>query len=311
MTSKEPRNRFGRLLRGLSRTRTDMVARIRRLTGGGLSLDENTLEEIEEILLGADCGLAITTAVIEAIRREAARGAAGPETEVLELLRRELLASFPPAREIPRGRPHVVLLVGVNGSGKTTTAGKLARRYVLAGQRVVLAAGDTYRAAAVEQLQVWAERAGVEIVAQKEGADPAAVVVDGLRAARARNADVVLADTAGRLPTREPLMRELEKIGRVAGREVEGAPHEVLLVMDACTGQNGLAQAQRFDAALPLTGLVVTKLDGTARGGIAVALSRELGLPIRYVGVGETAADLLEFSPQEFVDGLLVAPDTK
>ena len=310
MTSTEPRNRFGRLLRGLSRTRTDMVARIRRLAGGGLSLDENKLEEIEEILLGADCGLPVTQAVIEAIRAGAAAGGTGTETDVVELLRRELLASFPPAREVPRGRPHVVLLVGVNGSGKTTTAGKLARRYGEEGQRVVLAAADTYRAAAVEQLDIWARRAGVEIVAQKEGADPAAVVVDGLRAARARNADVLLADTAGRLHTREPLMRELEKIGRVAGREVEGAPHEVLLVMDACTGQNGLVQAQRFSAALPVTGLVVTKLDGTARGGIAVALSRELGLPIRYVGVGESAEDLLDFSPREFVDGLLAAPDT-
>jgi len=311
MTSTEPRTRFGRLLRGLSRTRTDMVVRIRRLAGGGLPLDEDKLEEIEEILLGADCGLPITQAVVEAIRTGSATAGAGVATDVLELLRRELLASFPPAREIPRGRPHVVLLVGVNGSGKTTTAGKLAWRFGAAGQRVVLAAADTYRAAAVEQLDVWAQRAGVEIVAQKEGADPAAVVVDGLRAARARNADVLVADTAGRLHTREPLMRELEKMGRVAGREMAGAPHEVLLVMDACTGQNGLAQARRFSAALPLTGLVVTKLDGTARGGIAVALSRELELPIRYVGVGEAAEDLLDFSPREFVDGLLAAPAAK
>ncbi|TDI31923.1 MAG: signal recognition particle-docking protein FtsY [Acidobacteria bacterium] len=309
MTSTEPRNRFGRLLLGLSRTRTEMVARIRRLAGGGRPLDDEKLEEIEEILLGADCGLSITQAVIEAIRSGAAAGGAGTATDVLELLRRELLASFPPAREIPRGRPHVILLVGVNGSGKTTTAGKLARRYVEEGQRVVLAAADTYRAAAVEQLAVWAQRAGVEMVAQKEGADPAAVVVDGLRAARARNADILLADTAGRMHTRESLMRELGKIGRVAGCEVEGAPHEVLLVMDACTGQNGLILAQRFNAALPVTGLVVTKLDGTARGGIAVALSRELKLPIRYVGVGEEAEDLLEFSPREFVDGLLAVPD--
>jgi len=249
--------------------------------------------------------------VVAAIRAEAATGGTAPDLDVLALLRRELLASFPPAAEVKRGRPHVVLLVGVNGSGKTTTAGKLAGRYGGEGLRVVLAAADTYRAAAVEQLDTWAQRTGVEIVAQKGGADPAAVVVDGLRAAKARDADVLIADTAGRLHTREPLMRELEKIGRVAAREVDGAPHEVLLVMDACTGQNGLTQARRFSEALPVSGLVVTKLDGTARGGIAVALSRELGLPIRYVGVGESAADLLDFSPGEFVDGLLSPAGTR
>jgi fused signal recognition particle receptor len=223
----------------------------------------------------------------------------------MDLLRDELLESFAQAAPRPAGRPHVVLVVGVNGSGKTTTIGKLAARARAEGKRVVLAAADTYRAAAGEQLSLWAARVGAEIVGQREGADPAAVVVDALRAAQARQADLVLADTAGRLHTREPLMRELAKIGRVAAREVTGAPHEVLLVLDACTGQNGLAQARRFTDALPLTGLVVTKLDGTARGGIAVALSRELNLPIRYVGVGEGTDDLLDFSARDFVEGLL------
>jgi fused signal recognition particle receptor len=306
MAQDEPRGRLRRLFRGLSRTRESLVTRLLDLTGGHARLSEEQLEEIEEILLGADCGVAVTMAVVDALRDSGNR--AEGEDGAMALLRRELMASFPAQEEPARGNPHVILLVGVNGSGKTTTAGKLAERFHGEGRRVVLAAADTYRAAAVEQLAVWGQRTGVEVVAQKEGSDPAAVVVDALRAARGRNADVVLADTAGRMHTREPLMRELEKIGRVAAREVEGAPHEVLLVMDACTGQNGLAQARRFSASLPLTGLVLTKLDGTARGGIAVALSRELGLPIRYIGVGESAQDLLPFSCQEYVEGLLASP---
>lgn len=309
MSDEQSKGRFRRLLRGLSRTRDGVVARIRGLAGAGVVLDEDKLEEIEEILLGADCGLPVTMAVIDALRAQIGR----PEKEdgVLGLLKQELLASFPEPKPVPLGSPHVVVMIGVNGSGKTTTAGKLAARYQAEGRRVLLAAADTYRAAATEQLSLWARQAGVELVAQKEGADPAAVMVDAVRAAAARRADVVVADTAGRLHTREPLMRELEKIGRVVAREVEGAPHEVLLVMDACTGQNGLAQARRFSESLPVTGLVVTKLDGTARGGIAVALSRELELPIRYVGVGESRDDLLDFSPGEFVDGLLTAPGSE
>jgi fused signal recognition particle receptor len=306
MSPVEPKSRLQRLWRGLSRTRSSLVTRFRDLTSGHTRLDEDQLEEIEEILLGADCGVEVTMAVVDALRD----GKVDPDDDdgAMGLLRRELMASFPTRAEPVQGRPHVILLVGVNGSGKTTTAGKLAERFRGEGRRVVLAAADTYRAAAVEQLDVWAKRAGVEVISQQEGADPAAVVVDALRAALGRKTDVVLADTAGRLHTREPLMRELEKIGRVAGREVDGAPHEVLLVMDACTGQNGLAQARRFSESLPLTGLVLTKLDGTARGGIAVALSRELDLPIRYIGVGESAEDLLPFSPEEYVQGLLVTP---
>ena len=306
MAQDESKGRFRRLLRGLSRTRDSLVTRLRDLTGARTRLDEEQLEEIEEILLGADCGVEVTMAVVDALR--SGKGFAEGEDGAIGLLRQELIASFPAQEEPARGKPHVILLVGVNGSGKTTTAGKLAERFRGEGRRVVLAAADTYRAAAVEQLEIWARRTGVEVISQQEGADPAAVVVDALRAARGRGADVVLADTAGRLHTREPLMRELEKIGRVAAREVDGAPHEVLLVMDACTGQNGLAQARRFSASLPLTGLVLTKLDGTARGGIAVALSRELGLPIRYIGVGESVEDLLPFSCQEYVEGLLASP---
>jgi fused signal recognition particle receptor len=274
------------------------------LTGSVADLNEEKLEEIEELLIRADCGVEATNGVLEGLRRHRETGVARGE-DAMSLLREELLASFPEDSAPPAGNPHVVMLVGVNGSGKTTTAGKLAARAREEGRRVVLAAADTYRAAAGEQLALWADRSGAEIVGQKEGSDPAAVVVDALRAAVARRAGLVLADTAGRLHTRDPLMRELAKIGRVAAREVPGAPHEVLLVLDACTGQNGLAQARRFTEALPLTGLVITKLDGTARGGIAVALSRELSLPIRYVGVGEGIDDLLDFVPGDFVAGLL------
>jgi fused signal recognition particle receptor len=291
-------------MRGLTRTRQGLAAGLRQLAGPVNELDEEKLEEIEELLIRADCGVGAAGAVLDGLRRRRETGAAGGE-DAMSLLRAELLASFPTAAQPPEGNPHVVMMVGVNGSGKTTTAGKLAARARAAGRRVVLAAADTYRAAAGEQLALWAERSGAELVGQKEGSDPAAVVVDALRAAVARNADLVLADTAGRLHTRDPLMRELAKIGRVAGREVPGAPHEVLLVLDACTGQNGLAQARRFTEALPLTGLVITKLDGTARGGIAVALSRELELPIRYVGVGEGVDDLLDFDAGDFVAGLL------
>ncbi len=306
MKPEAPAGRLQRLFRGLAKTRQQVASRLRQLAGTGVSLDEDRLEELEEILLQADCGVPATEAVIGGLRRRGREAPVG--STVISLLRDELLASFTPAAEVRAGQPHVILVVGVNGSGKTTTAGKLAARAADSGRRVVLAAADTFRAAAREQLALWAERSGAELVAQGEGADAAAVVVDALRAAMARRADLVVADTAGRLHTREPLMRELEKIGRVAGREVPGAPHEVLLVLDACTGQNGLSQARTFTQALPLTGLVVTKLDGTARGGIALALSRELQLPIRYVGVGEGVADLLEFSPAEFVDGLLAAP---
>ena len=301
--------RFQRLLGGLSKTRRGFVSRLRELTGAGVRLDEDRIEEIEELLLAADCGMAVASEACDVLRERAARTRPRDDADPLQWLREILLASFPDGAPPPPGAPHVILLVGVNGSGKTTTAGKLAHRARARGERVVVAAADTYRAAAVEQLEVWARRAGAEVVRQREGADPAAVVVDALRAAVARRADLVLADTAGRLHTQDPLMRELEKIGRVTAREVPGAPHEVLLVLDAGTGQNGLAQARRFMEALPLTGLVLTKLDGTARGGVVIALSRELQLPIRYVGVGEGVDDLLEFSPREFVEGLLAASD--
>ena len=295
--------RLGRLWRGLARTRA-------ALWGGGdadQALSPERIEAIAEALLRADCGIGVAEAVRDVLRRRAAELNDGEALRAC--LRETLLGFFPPAPVAAAGRPQVILLVGVNGSGKTTTAGKLAARARQAGGRPLLVAADTYRAAAIEQLEVWAERAGAPIVRQREGGDPAAVVVDGLRAARARDADLVLVDTAGRLHTREPLMREIEKVARVAGREVPGAPHEVLLVLDAGTGQNGLAQAEAFGRALPLTGLVLTKLDGTARGGVALAVGRTLRIPIRFVGVGEALEDLLEFSPGEFVSGLLAGTE--
>ena len=301
----EVRSRLGRLWRGLARTRA-------ALWGGGSAgepLSPARIEAIEEALVRADCGAAVAAAVADVLRRRAAELA--DPAALRKCLRDTLLACFPAAATpAAAGRPHVVLLVGVNGSGKTTTAGKLAARARLAGQQPLLVAADTYRAAAIEQLEVWAARSGAPIVSQRAGADPSAVVVDGLRAARSRGADPVLVDTAGRLHTRVPLMREIEKMARVAGREVPGAPHEVLLVLDAGTGQNGLAQAAAFGRSLPLTGLVLTKLDGTARGGVALAVGRTLQIPIRFVGVGEALEDLLEFSPSEFVEGLLAETES-
>ncbi|MCH7766913.1 MAG: signal recognition particle-docking protein FtsY, partial [Acidobacteria bacterium] len=215
-----------------------------------------------------------------------------------------LLRSLTTQQQSPNGKPHVVFLVGVNGTGKTTTVAKLARRWQSDGRRVILCAADTFRAAASEQLEIWAERLGAELLRQKPGADPAAVVHDAVSAARSRAADLVLVDTAGRLHTKSNLMAELEKMKRVAGRLVEGAPHEILLVLDATTGQNGLAQARRFTESVGVTGIVLTKLDGTAKGGIAIAIARELRLPIRYLGVGEQADDLLDFDPDAYVASL-------
>jgi fused signal recognition particle receptor len=304
MSESNPPGRFSRLLRGLARTRSEWVARVRSLATPGAALDPGRLEALEEALIAADCGAESARAVIAQVRR---RGNEAPHGDPLRILADELVKAFVAPRPAATGRPAVVILAGVNGSGKTTTAGKLAARARARGESVILAAADTYRAAAGEQLRLWAERADAGFVSQNPGADPAAVVVDALRAARARGTDRVIVDTAGRLHTREPLMRELEKIGRVAAKEVEGAPHEVLLVLDACIGQNALTQARLFSAALPLTGLVMTKLDGTARGGVALALSRDLQLPIRYVGLGEAVEDLMEFSAEEFVRGLLAA----
>ena len=293
----------GRLRAGLRRTAERWTGRLERLAGaaaadgGGPAVE--TLEALEELLIEADVGVRTAGRIV-------ARVGAGGAGDLRERVRAEILGvlagAAAPAVEVPA--PRVVLVVGVNGTGKTTTVGKLAHRCRRAGRTPLVCAADTFRAAAVEQLAVWAERASVDVVRATGGADPAAVVFDAVSAARARGRDAVFVDTAGRLHTRADLMGELGKIRRVAGRAAPGAPHEVLLVVDASVGQNGIVQARRFLETAGVTGIVLTKLDGTAKGGVAVAIAGELGVPIRYVGVGEGIDDLLPFSAADYVDAL-------
>ena len=294
-----------KLVRGLTRTREGITSTLREAFGAGV-VDEAALEELETALLASDLGPALTSQVLDAVRKEARSGpldGAG----LKESLRKALRAALDGGPTVTRSpeRPHVIFIVGVNGGGKTTTIGKLAARERASGRRVAVVAADTFRAAAIDQLERWAERAGVEVVRQREGADPSAVVFDALQAARSRGLDTVLVDTAGRLHTKTPLMAELEKMVRIASREVPGSPHEVLLVIDATTGQNGLVQAREFTKAARVTGVVLTKLDGTAKGGVALSIRKELGVPIRFVGMGEAVDDLLEFDPEAYVEGLI------
>ena len=269
--------------------------------GAGRAVAVDTIEAIEDALIAADVGLAATTRILDAVRAERS-GTVGERVRRIMLA---ILLDVPPAPEITT-RPHVILVVGVNGTGKTTSVGKLANLFRTQGHSVLVCAADTFRAAAVEQLAVWTGRAGVDLVRAQSGADPAAVTFDAVTAARARGREVLIVDTAGRLHTRANLMAELDKIRRVVGREVEGAPHEVLLVLDATVGQNGLVQAREFMAASGANGIVLTKLDGTAKGGIAVAIAHDLKLPIRYVGVGEGLEDLVPFDAATYVDALFL-----
>ncbi|GIX07781.1 MAG: signal recognition particle-docking protein FtsY [Candidatus Poribacteria bacterium] len=298
---------FQRLRAGLSKTRQALVGPLAGLLQRGRRVDETLFEELEEVLIRADVGVQTTLYLLDRLREEARRrgirDAADLETvlkeEILNLLGRE-----PEPIELSRARPFVLMVVGVNGVGKTTTIGKLAARYKGEGKRVLIAAGDTFRAAAIDQLEVWAQRAGAELIKQHEGADAAAVVYDAIQAAKARNADLLIVDTAGRLHTKKNLMRELEKIGRVAAREVAGAPHEVLLVLDATTGQNAVQQAREFREIVPVTGIALTKLDSSAKGGIVIAVRHELGIPVKLIGIGERIDDLRTFDPQAFVEAL-------
>ncbi len=296
---------FDRIRSGLTRTRTAVVDRITEAVGGR-RLDDDTLDEIEEILITADVGVDTSLAIVDGLRN---RDRETPDADVFDMLQAELEAlvtggdGFDPG--LLPARPYVLLVVGVNGVGKTTTIGKLGQRYAEAGRKVIMAAGDTFRAGAVAQLQVWAERSGADIIRAQQGADPGAVVFDVVEAAKSRDADVLLVDTAGRLHTKTNLMEELKKVRRSLAKACDGAPHDTLLVLDATTGQNALAQARTFHEAVPLTGLALTKLDSTARGGIAFALYRELGLPIRLIGVGEGIDDLQSFDGGEFVRALL------
>jgi len=296
---------FKKLVRGLARTREGIASSL-RLAFTSHVVDEATLEELETSLLAADIGPALTQEIVEGVRRQARAGTLDG-SGLREALRAALGAALGEAgaAETRVPPPRVVFIVGVNGGGKTTTIGKLAAREQASGRKVIVVAADTFRAAAIDQLERWAERAGVEVVRHREGSDPSAVVFDALTAARARRVDTVLVDTAGRLHTKAPLMAELQKMARIAAREIPGAPHEVLLVVDATTGQNGLQQAREFTKAAVITGVVLTKLDGTAKGGVALVIRRELGVPIRYVGVGEGLDDLLDFDAAGYIDGLL------
>jgi len=267
--------------------------------------DDAALEPLEEALLGADVGMAAIDDLLERVRRARPRDRAELEALLVDEVARETGSAAHPFAAPDGTRPWVVLLVGVNGAGKTTLAGKLAAREAARGRRVLLVAGDTFRAAAGEQLEVWAKRAGAMLLRQKAGADPAAVAHDGLEAARAQGLDVVIVDTAGRLHTRSNLMEELAKMKRVIAKQEPGAPHEVLLVLDATLGQNGLSQAREFQKALGVTGVALTKLDGTARGGVVLAVSRELGLPVRLIGVGESLEDVDDFEPRAFAEALV------
>jgi fused signal recognition particle receptor len=309
--STEPEQKSGlfeRMKQAVSRTRENLSERIDEVVSLNKEIDRNSLDDLEATLIGADLGSATTHQVLQNLRERADRKQIRDVTELKRLLQEELLAILNSANTPPvertEGVPEVVLVVGVNGTGKTTTIGKLAQSIRSNGQTVLLCAADTFRAAAIEQLEVWGERTGTEVIRTKAGGDPAAVLFDALQAATARHIDCVIVDTAGRLHTKLNLMLELEKMRRTAQRIIPGAPHEVLLVIDATTGQNGLQQAKLFTDSAAVTGVVLTKLDGTAKGGVVVAIARELGLPVRYVGIGEKAGDLLPFDPEEFVNSL-------
>jgi fused signal recognition particle receptor len=307
-TTEQKPGLFDRLKDAVSRTRENLSERIEEAVAFSKEIDRNTLDDLEATLLGADLGAATTHEILEKLRERADRRQIKNVEDLKRLLKDELLsvlsrANTPPV-ERDEGVPEVVLVVGVNGTGKTTTIGKLAQTVRSQGKTVLMCAADTFRAAAIEQLEVWGQRTGTEVIRTKAGGDPAAVLYDALEAANARHIDCVIVDTAGRLHTKANLMSELEKMRRTAQRLIPGAPHEVLLVIDATTGQNGLQQAKLFTDSAAVTGVVLTKLDGTAKGGVVVAIARELGLPVRYVGVGEKAGDLLPFDPKEFVDSL-------
>ncbi len=297
-----------RMKEAVTRTRENLSERLEDVVSFHKEIDRATLDDLEATLIGADLGTTTTHEVLDKLREKADRKQIKDVGELKRLLKEELLAILTQGGPQPvqkvEGEPEVIVVVGVNGTGKTTTIGKLANVLRADGKSVLLCAADTFRAAAIEQLEIWGTRTGTEVIKTRPGGDPAAVLFDALQAAKARHADYVIVDTAGRLHTKANLMAELEKMRRTAQRIIPGAPHETLLIMDATTGQNGLQQARLFTQSSGVTGIVLTKLDGTAKGGVVVAITRELGLPVRYVGVGEKAGDLLPFDPQSFVDSL-------
>ncbi|MEE9357741.1 signal recognition particle-docking protein FtsY [Candidatus Vondammii sp. HM_W22] len=304
----EQRSLLSRLKEHLSKTRSNLTDGLANLILGKKSIDDDLLEELETLLLMADVGIDTTSRIIDDLTQQVKRNELSDPEALTQALKQQLQTILDgcdaPVKQAVNGKPQVILMVGVNGAGKTTTIGKLAKRLQEEGQSVMLAAGDTFRAAAVEQLQAWGERNSIPIIAQQTGADSASVIFDALQAATSRTIDVLIADTAGRLHTKTNLMEELAKIARVMKKIDPAAPHEVMLVVDATTGQNALNQAQQFNKIVGLTGITLTKLDGTAKGGIVFAIADKLKIPIRFIGVGETIEDLRHFEPKEFVDAL-------
>jgi fused signal recognition particle receptor len=299
---------FERMKKALSATKENLVQRIEAVLNSKPSIDETVLDELEGTLLGADLGVRVTEQIMESIRaqhkKQLIQTADDAKTAISNQLLSILSSSAGSETSALDSALQVWMVVGVNGTGKTTTIGKLAARLSGEGKKILVCAADTFRPAAIEQLAVWAERSGTDLIKSKLGADPSAVLHDALSAAAARGSDLVIVDTAGRLHTKSNLMQELDKMRRVAGRKIPGAPHEVLLVVDATTGQNGLSQAREFMKFTGITGLIVTKLDGTAKGGILFSICQELSIPVRFIGIGETLEDLIEFSPEAFVDSL-------
>lgn len=293
------------LKEGLSKTRKSLIEKVDSIFKGR-EIDTQTLEELEEVLISSDVGTKASSEVIEFLSANAKKGALKDYENIRNCLKEDMAEVLGTSQPLIMSgvRPFVILAVGVNGVGKTTTIGKLSNRFVAEGRTVLLAAGDTFRAAAIEQLEIWANRAGVQLVKHQSGSDPAAVAFDAIEAAKARHVDIVIVDTAGRLHTKSPLMDELKKVKRVLDKAMPGAPHETLLVIDATTGQNALRQAEMFNSTIGITGIALTKLDGTAKGGIVFAINKELGIPIRFIGVGEKVEDLRDFDPREFVEAL-------
>lgn len=299
---------LGRLSQGLKKTRSNFTAGLGNLLLGRKEIDAHLMEEVETLLLTADVGSTVTTEIITDLTAQITRKQLSDGAAVMTALRQHLYSILKPCEKplliSTAKKPYVILMIGVNGAGKTTTIGKLAQRFKEEGKTILLAAGDTFRAAAVEQLQLWGERTGISVIAQQTGADSASVIYDGLLSAKSKNIDVLIADTAGRLHTKENLMQELQKVKKVLSKIDPDAPHETMLVLDAGTGQNALNQAEQFHSALTVTGLTLTKLDGTAKGGIIFAIAKKLGVPIRFIGVGESQEDLQPFVANDFVNSL-------
>jgi fused signal recognition particle receptor len=305
--AEEKKGFFQRLKEGLFKTHQGLVSKIDQLIAGKKKIDDDLLAELEEILITSDIGVKTTQELLHNVAVKVQR----KELEDADLLKKNLqeqmlhiLSQQENPLTLSTARPFVITVIGVNGTGKTTTIGKMAQKFKAQGKSVLLIAADTFRAAAIEQLEIWGQRAGCDVIKQKSGSDPSAVVFDGLKAAKSRGIDVVIVDTAGRLHTKVNLMEELKKVKRIMGREIPGAPHEILLVLDATTGQNSISQAKMFNQAVGVTGIALTKLDGTAKGGILIAISDELKIPLRYIGIGEKLDDLREFNARDFVEAL-------